>query len=257
MSDEHWVLVTGAGRGIGESIALRLAEAGNNIVLAALEVNELEQVARAIEKIGSKTCIIQYDAREESSVMNLFSTMDSKGILAKRVACNAGVYSGLKLLRDLSVEEFDEVIRVNVRGTFLCCREAIRRLQGNTGAIVITSSSLGKKALPAMGVYCASKAALNSLTRSLAIECAPAIRVNAVCPGPVQTSMTANGFPQVAQSLGMDISALQAELMSAFPLKRIATVEDVSALALFLLSDAAQNLTGQCINSDAGWLMET
>ncbi|MGC4070418.1 MAG: SDR family oxidoreductase [Polyangiaceae bacterium] len=187
----------------------------------------------------------------------LFSRLDAEGIVPKRVVCNAGVYSGLRLLRDLAVDEFDEVMAVNVRGTFLCCREAVRRMSATGGAIVIVSSSLGKKSLPAMGAYCASKAALNSLTRTLALENAPTIRVNSVCPGPVQTTMTEIGFPKVAQSLGMDMPALQAELMRGFPLRRIATVDDVAGLAMFLLSEEARNLTGQCVNSDAGWLMET
>jgi NAD(P)-dependent dehydrogenase (short-subunit alcohol dehydrogenase family) len=256
MKDHEWVLVTGAGRGIGEGIALRLAGAGTNVALAAMEQDELQQVAAKVEEQGAKFCVIRYDARDEQSVLALFSTLEKQGIVLNRVVCNAGVYSGLRLLSELPVDEFDEVMTVNARGTFLCCRAAVRHMRGRTGAIVNISSTLGKRSLPAMGVYCASKAAINSLTRTLALECAPTIRVNSVCPGPVQTTMMERGFPQIAQSLGIDMSTLQAELMRGFPLQRIATVEDVVEVAVFLLSDAARNITGQCINTDAGWLME-
>jgi NAD(P)-dependent dehydrogenase (short-subunit alcohol dehydrogenase family) len=256
MSDREWVLVTGGGRGIGETIALKLAERGTNVVVAALEQDEAEHTASRAERLGVAAHAIRYDARSEGSIVELFTSIRERGVKLDRVVCNAGVYSGLKLLCNLSASEFDEVMNVNARGTFLCCREAIRHFSGRPGSIVNVSSSLGKKSLPAMGAYCASKAAINSLTRTLALEYAPLVRVNAVCPGPVETTMTQRGFPQVAAALGVDMPTLQQKLMEGFPLKRIASAEDVADVVLFLLSDAARNLTGQCVNTDAGWLME-
>lgn len=248
------VLITGAANGIGAVTALAFAKEGAGVVLADIDARALEKTAASIGKtIGDADGVLTV----RCDVTNLNDMQAAVDGATKRFGgldvaiLNAGIENEVKTAEDLSVEEFERTMRVNVTGPFIgikCCTPAMR-LRGG-GSILMTSSTSGKIGAAGLTPYTASKHALIGLMRAAALEGAPHnIRVNTVNPCPVETRMMRaleKGFSPD------DSEAMHQALIAAIPLKRYAEPEDVAYMFLFLASDEARFLTGSVYMVDGG-----
>lgn len=235
------VLVTGGAIGIGRGIARAFAANGDRVVIA--DING-DAAAAAARELGGDS--VQVDIADPASVTAAVDAVGSIDVLVN----NAGLIAIGGLLVDLSRDDFDTVVRVNFRGTFLMTQAVARQMiaRGEGGAIVNVTSIGARQPTPALGAYEATKAAVEALTRSSALEFAQhGIRVNAVAPGPVLTEMLRGAMPEGSPAR----TAWQARI----PLNRMAEVDDVAPVAVFLASPEARHITGASIQVDGGQLL--
>jgi len=186
-------LVTGASRGIGEAIALRLAAEGFRLVLTARDLEKLAEVEAACMQLGAEVRCIPADLSDEAQVLELFAQAGMLDLLVN----NAGI-GIFNPLTEVSLEEWRQVQRVNVEGAFLCLREAMKNMAGRGGRIINISSVVGVKGYPNQGAYGASKHALLGMTKTAIEEGRESnIRVHAICPGGVATEMIRHSRPDL------------------------------------------------------------
>lgn len=243
--DGRHALVTGAGRGIGRAAALALAELGATVTLAARSEAELSSAAAQVAGAGGRAFVRPADVSDEAAVEELVRRADGDGPLS--VLVNAAGLNRTGPTETYALEDWDLLMNVNVRGTFLACRAVGRRLRerGAGGRIVNISSQMGAVGYPGRAAYCASKHAVNGLTRALAVEWAPhGIAVNAVAPTFVRTPLTE---PMLADP------EFAAEVRSRLPAGEPGEVEDVTGAIAFLASDRARLVTGHILAVDGGW----
>jgi len=248
-------LVTGGASGIGAAIARALDNAGVRVAIADLDVTRAQLLAN--ELTNDAVCL-PIDVRVRASVQSaLDGAAEALGGIDILVA-NAGV-STMRAAIELTDEEWDFNFDVNARGVFLTNQIYCRRLldEGRKGVIVNTASLAGKVGAPLLGHYSASKFAVLGWTQSLAREMAVhGIRVNAVCPGFVRTSMQEREVEWEASLRKMTPDAVREEYISLTPLGRLEEPEDVADVVLFLASDAARFMTGQGVNVTGGVRMD-
>jgi NAD(P)-dependent dehydrogenase (short-subunit alcohol dehydrogenase family) len=234
-------LVTGAGRGLGRAIALGLAGAGADLILAARSADQIDAVAAEARQLGREARAVPTDVADAASVEALFAGVDRLDVLVN----NAGISPYYRRAEQLAEAEWREVLDVNLTGTFMCCRAASARLAETRGRVVNVVSVGARVGLPRLAAYCAAKAGVEALTRVLAIEWAErGVRVNAVGPGYLVTDMT-EGLRSRPH--------LNEMLIASTPLGRLGAPEEVVGAALFLASEASSYVTGQTIYVDGGW----
>lgn len=237
-----FTLVTGASRGLGRAIALEAAGHGHDLALVARsEADRLDEVRRAAVAAGSAHASVHLcHVGDPAAVTKLFADVASHARLTGLVNC-AG-YSGERFaLAEAPLDMIEQILAINLRGTILCCREAIvqmsRRTGGNGGTIVNLSSQTARFGGDRLAVYAASKAGVEGLTISLAREVAPMrIRVNAVSPGVVLTEPLQSLPPDKLESM-----------QEAMPMGRFCEPEEVARTVLWLLSDAASYISGAIV----------
>jgi len=236
------VVISGASSGIGLETARMLVSNGAEVCLTARRADPL---AAAAKEIGEGSWAWPCDVADSESVAELAAVTRSRWGAVDGLVNNAG-FAPMARLDETTNEVWDEAFAINVRGPFILCRELGALLhEGSSPAVVNVSSTLAERAIQGMAAYNASKAALNQLTRSLALEWAPQVRVNAVMPAVVDTPIHA--------LRGM--SSEQVEAMGEMhPLKRVGRPEDVASMIAFLLSDASSWMTGAVIPVDGGML---
>lgn len=251
------VLVTGAAQGIGRAIASAFHGEGADVVLADLNFDRAEQTARELaEGSGGSVFAVHCDVTDESSVVEAFRVVEVRLGRLDILCNNAGTITMAKTA-DMTVEEWDLTMGVNVKGTFLCTRAAIPlMLAVGGGAIVNTASQAGKRGYPLFSHYCAAKAAVINFSRAVAMEYAPDIRVNCVCPGIVDTDMMDREYVWENEMTGEPIESIRARWMAGIPMGRFQKPEQVADLVLFLASDAASEMTGQAVNISGGMVMD-
>ncbi len=238
-------LVTGAARGIGREIADSLARRGVSIAVVDVDADSAEKAAAEIREKGVKSIALKSDISSASEVKAIFEAVMKDFGRIDIVVNNAGITRDGLILR-MKEEDWDAVINVNLRGTFLCCREAIKIMSKQRhGRIVNVSSVVAFMGNAGQANYSASKAGMIGLTKTLAKEYASrGITVNAVAPGFITTAMTDALPDQVKQ-----------DMLKAIPMNRFGTVEDVANAVVFLASAEAAYITGQVIHINGGLYM--
>lgn len=250
--------VTGAARGIGRSIALRLAQDGHDVAVSDLPgmADELAAVRKEIEALGVRSTDLHGDVSDPESVRGIVQrTAEDLGSLDVFVA-NAGV-AQTKALLDVTPQEYDAVHAVNGRGVFLCYTEAARQMikQGNGGKIIGASSIAGHKGFGLLGVYSSTKFGVRALTQAAAQEWAEhGITVNAYCPGIVDTQMWVEVDNDLGEINGVGKGESMKAMASGITLGRVSTGEDVAAYVSFLAGPDSDYMTGQAALIDGGML---
>ena len=239
-------VVTGAARGIGRAIALRLVGEGARVVLSDTLEAEGRATAEALSRAG-EALFVRADVADKGSVEGLIETTLARFDRIDILVQNAGIYP-LTLLPDIPVEEWDRVLAVNLRGCFLAIQACIPAMRAQAyGRIVLTSSITGPRVTsPGHGHYSASKAGINGLIRAAALELAPhGITVNGVEPGNIMTEgVSAHRAPEFVQAMERSV-----------PLGRLGTPQDVAHAVLFLASDEAAYITGTTLIVDGGQIL--
>ena len=238
-------LVTGAARGIGHDCALALAHAGADVVLGLRDVQTADDLAREIETMGRRTLRLQMDVTHMDEIRQAIdSTVSHFGRLDILVN-NAGLGPS-NLAENVREEDFDYTVAVNLKGTFFTSQAAGRvMIEQKYGRIINLSSQAGSVALPTEAVYCMTKAAINHLTRCLAVEWGQYnITVNAVAPTFINT-------PGTAEALADEV--FRADVLSRIALGRIGEPMEVASAVVFLASPAASLITGDTLLIDGGW----
>ncbi|KAL0947930.1 hypothetical protein HGRIS_010561 [Hohenbuehelia grisea] len=253
---EKVAIVTGAAQGIGRSIATQLAEDGYSVVVSdiASKQNLLEEVVEEIKKGGKRALAVAADVSSEKDVSALVGkTTDAFGGLDVMVA-NAGVCWPNSIL-EVTVDEWERLFAVNVRGVLLCYQYAAKAMiaQKRGGSIIGASSIAGKKGLPMTSAYCASKAAIRSLTQTAAQELGGHnIRVNAYAPGAIVTPMLEEAGRNMYQGPGTGDDAIVEQFKKATALHRVGQPPEIAGLVSFLASEKSSYITGQTITADGG-----
>jgi NAD(P)-dependent dehydrogenase (short-subunit alcohol dehydrogenase family) len=246
--DNKTAIVTGARRGIGRAIALALAREGANVTVADISQEDCQKVVTEIEKMGRKGLAVQCDVtatpQVEAMVQKTVAQFGRLDILVN----DAGIIA-YKPFLELSDEDWDRVISVNLKGQFLCARAAAREMIKHKWGRIINIASISSGgcgiAFPLIAHYTASKGGVMALTEALALELtSQGINVNAICPGAIDTDMT-KGAKESGQ--------LEA-LLARIPIGRLGKPEEIASLAAFLASEEASYISGAAIVVDGGWL---
>ncbi len=251
------VVITGASRGIGEGIALRFAQEGADLVLAANE-DKVNVVAEKVRALGRQALPLVVDVTNKTQVESLYAqTVQKFGKIDVSVQ-NAGVIT-IKKVDELTEQEWDWVMGVNTKGVFLCCQAAAKYMvKQGYGKLINTGSGQSRDGFIYTPHYAASKFGVIGITQSLAKELAPfGITVNAFCPGIIATDMWQYNDKAWGALLGdyKEGELFKEWVEQKIPMKRAGTPEDVAGLVAFLASKDADYITGQTINVDGGQIM--
>jgi NAD(P)-dependent dehydrogenase (short-subunit alcohol dehydrogenase family) len=244
--DGQIALVTGAGRGIGATIARYLGEAGAEVVLLSRTLSELQTVAQQITEAGGRASIRHCDVTDAKALRAIIDELPSLDILVN----NAGTNIPEPMI-EVSDEHLDHLLNLNIRSCFIAAQAAVKKMLQDPdrakkgGSVIHISSQMGHIGSPNRTVYCTTKHAIEGLTKAMAIELAEHnIRVNSVAPTFVDT-------PLVRQVVNTDEK--RAFLFSKIPLGHLAETEDIAAAVAYLASPAARMVTGTCLKVDGGW----
>jgi NAD(P)-dependent dehydrogenase (short-subunit alcohol dehydrogenase family) len=238
-------LVAGGGRGLGLGCAQALAEAGATVLVAARTAQDVEAAVAEIEAAGGSAVAHTADVTDETQVAAMVAAAVALGDL--RVCVNSAGTNRPGPARSYPVEDWDALFAVNVRATFLVCRAVGDALleRGAGGSIVNLSSQMGTVGYPGRAAYCATKHAVEGLTKALGVEWAPhGVRVNAVAPTFVETPLTRPMFEN---------PEFRAEVQRRLPTRELATVEQVADAVRYLACDASGSVTGSILRVDGGW----
>ena len=243
--DGKRALVTGAGRGIGLAAAAALAEAGAHVTLVARTKDEIEAAASEINSSGGKASAAAVDVTDIDAVRAFVSKAKPFDILVNNAGSNRPA-----MFIDVTVEDFDAIFKLNVRSAFFVAQAVVKRLveAKRPGSIIHISSQMGHVGGPRRTVYCASKAAIEGLTKAMGVELGPqGIRVNALAPTFIETPMT-RPFLQD--------ESFKRSVLEKIKLGRLGQVEDLMGAIVFLASDASALMTGASLLIDGGWTAE-
>jgi len=235
-------LVTGAGRGIGRAAAAALAAAGAEVTLAARSPSELSTAVGAIREAGGRADALPVDVTDIDGVDRALAARPAYDVLVN----NAGMNRPAPFL-EVTRSDFDRMVALNLRAAFFLAQAVCRRAVADrrTAVVINVSSQMGKVGGRDRSVYCATKWALEGMTRAMAIDLGPwGIRVNTLCPTFIETPMTATYFED---------EGFRREVLGKIKLGRLGTVEDLTGAILFLASDASALMTGASLVVDGGW----
>lgn len=243
------VIITGARRGMGRSHALTLAKAGAKVVVSDISQEDCQKVVEEIEKKGGEALAVKCDVSKKEEVDEMVKKTVKKFGKVDILINNAGICQ-FKPFLELTEEEWDRTLDINLKGYFLCAQACAKEMaKQKSGVIVnIASVAMGQQGIgfPDITHYCASKGGIAGMTEALAVELAPYnIRVNAISPGMIETPMI--------DSVKADPKTMEA-MLDRVPMHRVGKPEEVSKLVLFLASDESSYMTGSIVVIDGGWL---
>jgi NAD(P)-dependent dehydrogenase (short-subunit alcohol dehydrogenase family) len=254
MPDTRVGFVTGGGSGIGRASAIALARAGLAVVVADTDLDAAKATVQAVEELGAAGVATLVDVSDETQMAEAVDLALSRFGRLDAAVNSAGVQGELAPTADCSLDNWQRVVGVNLTGTFLAVREEIRAMlgAGNGGSVVNLASNfglVGKQRIPA---YCASKHGVIGLTKSAALDYAKSgIRVNAVCPGPIDTPLLSG----IETAMGAAGAAMRCEVEESVPMGRIGLASEVGELIAWLCSDAASFVTGAAVPVDGGFVV--
>ena len=252
--DGKVAIVTGANQGIGREIAVAYTKEGAKVVMVARRKQELDTAAEEIRSQGGEVTAIAADVSKEASAPQIVEGALSRYGTLDILVNNAGIAGPQASIEDVDLAGWQECLDVNITGPWLLCRHAVKVMkEKKSGNIINIGSISGKRPLKGRTAYCSSKMALLGLTRALALELAESnINVNIISPGAVNSPRLA----LLAEGSGMPLEKMLTLAAESSPLKRISEPHHVASLCVYLACDAAQNITGQDINVDAGTFMD-
>lgn len=239
-------IITGSGRGIGKAIVLEMAKQGANVIISDINLEECQKVCKEVEKIGSKALAVKCDVSNEKEVKDLIKKTINKFGRIDILVNNAGIFKQIPI-EEMTEKDLGLVLDINLKGYFLCTREAVKYMKKQKrGKIINISSIAGEVGFLNSSAYCASKGGIIAMTKELALELGQyRINVNAVGPGVVETPMT-KGMLENPET--------KKALLANIPLCRVCQPEEIGKAAVFLASDEADYITGHCLFVDGGWL---
>jgi acetoin reductase-like protein len=250
-------VITGAGTGIGSAIAKLLAKEGANVVVTDIDEESAKKTVDDITAKGGRALAIKMDVTSSKQISEMINKTLENFRKIDILVNNAGVSSIAPIL-DLTEEDWDYVMNVNAKGTFLCTKLVIEQMikQGGGGRIICISSLAGIVGNKYYSHYSASKFAVIGFVKSVAMEVAPyKITINAICPGRIRTSMEEREIRWEAKLLGVTEEEIRKSYVDSIPLGRLGTPEDVAKVVLFLASEDADYITGEAIEVTGGMLI--
>jgi 3-oxoacyl-[acyl-carrier protein] reductase len=238
-------MVTGAAQGIGKAVALLLARNGADIIVADINLEKAEETAKEIQALGRKALAVKVDVGNLDDVIRVVQTVLEQFSQIDILVNNAGINRDKLILR-MTEEDWDVVLKINLKGTFNCTKAVVRHMsKQRSGKIVNIASVVGEMGNAGQANYAASKAGVIGFTKTIAREFAQrGININAIAPGYIETPMT-------------DVLAekVKEELRRLIPMERLGKPEDVAEAVLFLVSEASSYITGQVLNVNGGIYM--
>ena len=253
--DGRGVVVTGAAQGMGRAIAGAFLAEGARVVLSDMNAKGVEETAGQLDP-GGRAFAVRCDVTKTGEVNDLVEAAVGELGAVDVFVNNAGTIT-MRRVVELSEDEWDTVMDVNAKGVFLCTRAILpHMLERKSGSIVNIASQAGKRGYKLFAHYCASKAAVFVFSKGVALEVAPDVRVNCVCPGIVNTDMMEREYAWEEAMTGEPKESIQKRWMSGIPMGRFQEPEHIARVALFLASDDASEMTGQAINVTGGMVME-
>jgi len=251
--DGKIALITGAAGGIGQAIARRLAREGAHVALADIRTEPLDDIARIVESHNRKALKVAVDVTQTDQVAQMVQAVVKSFGRIDIFFNNAGIIRVQNFL-EVTETEWDQVIDVNLKGVFLCGQAVAKHMvERQCGKIINTASLAADRGRPEIAAYAASKTAVVSLTRSMALDLADqGITVNALAPGIVDTDMWAFIDNEMGKLWGRQKGDSMQRRVGTVPLKRAATADEVANVGIFLASDEADYITGQTMYIDGG-----
>jgi meso-butanediol dehydrogenase/(S,S)-butanediol dehydrogenase/diacetyl reductase len=255
--DGQSVIVTGAARGLGRGIAEAFLREGANVVICDVNADGLAETAEtlrrdahgSVEALHTDVSVADHVDAVARRAIELHGAVD-------HLVNNAGIVT-IAPFAETTEEEWDRILAVNLKGVFLGMRAVLPHMLGRgRGSITNIASQAGKRGNRYIAPYCASKAGVISLTQTAALEAAPDVRVNCVCPGFINTELQEEEYDQVAAITGEDREEIKAGWVAVMPLGRFQEIDDVAEAVLFLASDAASQTTGEALNVSGGMVMD-
>lgn len=238
-------MVTGAAQGIGKAVALLLARNGADIIVADINLEKAEETAKEIQALGRRALAVKVDVGNLDDVIRVVQTVLEQFSQIDILVNNAGINRDKLILR-MTEEDWDVVLKINLKGTFNCTKAVVRHMsKQKSGKIVNIASVVGEMGNAGQANYAASKAGVIGFTKTIAREFAQrGININAIAPGYIETPMT-------------DVLAekVKEELRRLIPMERLGKPEDVAEAVLFLVSEASSYITGQVLNVNGGIYM--
>jgi NAD(P)-dependent dehydrogenase (short-subunit alcohol dehydrogenase family) len=257
--DGQVAIILGSARGIGEAIAHLFAQEGAKLVLVDLErmKPQLDAVARKVNAAGGNATPFIADCTDDRQVNALVDDTVKRFGKIDVLIHSIGFRGPLVPVQEISEQEWDDVLRINLKSAFLCFRAVLKvMIKQNSGAIVSISGTAGKEGMALRGSLCAAKWGLLGLTQTIAKEAGPhGVRANVICPGGMDEPDLREMYAERAKGLGMEFTQLEKQVLEQTPLRKYAKHDEVARAALFLASSDSSHTTGESLNVSGGRLM--
>jgi NAD(P)-dependent dehydrogenase (short-subunit alcohol dehydrogenase family) len=252
-------IIVGSARGIGEAIAHTFSSEGARLALVDREASrsQLETVAQSIVQRGGKAIALVADATDDRQVNEMIDQTVREWKQVDILVNSAGFRGPMVPVHEISEEEWDTVLNVNLKAPFLCCRAVLKHMiRQKSGTIVSISGTAGREGMALRGSLCAAKWGLVGMTQTIAKEAGPyGVRANVICPGGMDEPDLREMYRERAKGLGVSFEDLERSVLQQTPLRKYASHEEVAKAALFLASSDSSHTTGESLNVSGGRLM--